>query len=67
MLDQIDRMQSASSALGVPDVSTVYHAAIQQFSSFGRNQNIPKILLVFSSGEDMYVRKWGIKIIFPLL
>uniref|UniRef100_A0A915MVF1 Uncharacterized protein n=1 Tax=Meloidogyne javanica TaxID=6303 RepID=A0A915MVF1_MELJA len=54
MLDQIDRMQSASSALGVPDVSTVYHAAIQQFSSFGRNQNIPKILLVFSSGEDIF-------------
>nr|CAD2155353.1 unnamed protein product [Meloidogyne enterolobii] len=54
MLDQIDRMQSASSALGVPDVSAVYHAAIQQFSSFGRNQNIPKILLVFSSGEDIF-------------
>uniref|UniRef100_A0A1I8AYI8 Protein-tyrosine-phosphatase n=1 Tax=Meloidogyne hapla TaxID=6305 RepID=A0A1I8AYI8_MELHA len=54
MLDQFDRMQSASSALGVPDVSTVYHAAIQQFSSFGRNKNIPKILLVFSSGEDIF-------------
>lgn len=48
-------MRSSISSLGVPDVSTAYRAAIQQFNSFGRNRNIPKILLVFSSGDDMYV------------
>jgi hypothetical protein len=55
MIDQLERMRSASSALGVPDVSVSYRAAVQQFDSFGRNKNIPKIMIVFSSGEDMLV------------
>lgn len=40
-------------ALGRPDVTAAYGAAIQQFDSFGRGGEVPRVLLLISDGEDM--------------
>lgn len=42
------------SSLEVPDLLTAYQGAEQQFKEFGR-KNTTRILVVFSSGDDMWV------------
>lgn len=43
--------------LEVPDLLTAYQAAEQQFKEFGR-KNTTRILIIFSTGDDMYVVFW---------
>uniref|UniRef100_A0A914HSM9 Uncharacterized protein n=1 Tax=Globodera rostochiensis TaxID=31243 RepID=A0A914HSM9_GLORO len=54
LLDQLGQLRSGGiNALGLPDLSAAYEAALQQFESFGRGGNVPKVLVVLSSGEDI--------------
>jgi hypothetical protein len=67
LLAQVGQMASNAAAsanandLGAqPDISAAYRAAIQQFNSFGRQSaNVPRVLLLFTSGEDMLVAGRG--------
>ena len=56
LLDGMRGMSHSNAALGVPDIGAAYRAAVQQFDDFGRDNEVPRVLLLFSSGEDMFMR-----------
>lgn len=51
LIDHIRNLKY-NNALGSPDLRIAYRAAHQQFNSFGR-PDVQKIIIIFSSGEDM--------------
>ncbi|KAI1721109.1 fibronectin type III domain-containing protein [Ditylenchus destructor] len=42
-----------NNALGIPDLSTAYSAAQQQFASFGRPK-VARMVIVFTNGDDIF-------------
>lgn len=53
ILNQINNL-IYNQALGLPNLKIAYRAAYQQFESFGR-KDVQKLMIIFSSGKDLYV------------